>query len=236
MTDPSNAQLTLDLPSRGGARRGAGRKAAPGRKGLVPHARRPAHRGVNPVHVTMRAVSTAPDLRAQRPFRGVKAALAHVARRGVVRVVHFSVQRDHIHVIVEAADGRALGTGLQLLWSLVARAVNLTVGRRGRLWRDRYHRHDLTSPRQVRNALVYVLFNFRKHMPEDAWEVLDQLDPRSSAIWFDGWHPRAGPLLLALQGSNPEGAAPLTVEPRTWLASKGWRRLGLIRPEERPLS
>jgi putative transposase len=199
----------------------------------VPHAPRPLHVARHPAHVTMRAAAGAPDLRAQRPFRAVRAGLVHAANRGRIRVIHFSVQRDHVHAIVEASDGVTLSRGLQSLWSVVARAVNLTVGRRGSLWRDRYHRRYLTSPRQIRNAIVYVLFNFRKHRPEDAWEILHQLDPRSSAAWFDGWHPRAGPLVAELRRA-PLARRRATMEPSTWLAREGWRRLGLIRPEEGP--
>jgi putative transposase len=160
------------------------------------------------------------------------------------------VQRDHVHLIVEASDGTQLARGMQGLASAIARAVNRVVGRRGRFWRDRYHRRDLHTPRQTRNAIVYVLMNFRKHTPEDAIEVLHGLDPRSSAAWFDGWDSRAGPLVAAVQqacaaafprdgarGGGRTAVTPLPVRPaETWLGASGWRRLGLIRAEERPAS
>jgi putative transposase len=152
------------------------------------------------------------------------------------RPTHFSVQRDHLHLIVEAAEDMPLARGMQAVSSRVALAVNRALGRRGPLWRDRYHRHDLTTPRLVRNSIVYVLMNFRKHGPEDCIDTLDQLDSRSSAQWFDGWDPRAGPLLDALLrrvGANADAVAPITPA-RTWLGARGWRRLGPIRPEERP--
>lgn len=46
----------------------------------------------------------------------------------------------------------------------VSRRLKKALGlARAKIWSDRYHRRDLTSPRQVRNALVYVLANYKKH-------------------------------------------------------------------------
>jgi putative transposase len=234
----SHDQLTLALPSWGGQRPGAGRKPGPGRKGLVPRVRRPPHDPNHPVHVTMRAGSGVPDLRAQRPFRAVRRCFVVLTRKAAVRVIHFSVQRDHVHLIVEASGGTELARGLQGLASAIARAVNRAVGRRGRVWRDRYHRRDLQSPRQVRNAIVYVIMNFRKHAPEDALLRLHRLDPRSSAAWFSGWDSRAGPLVAEVRCAWRRSAGDAEGSPvsasTTWLGEHGWKRLGLLRAEERP--
>jgi putative transposase len=230
----TSSQLDLALPTWGGRRRGAGRKPAPGRKGLVPRVRRPLHNPRHPVHVTMRA-GVAPDLRAYTPFRAIIGCLRRLATRDSLRVIHFSVQRDHLHLIVEAPPGSELSRGVQGLASGVARAVNRAVGRRGRLWRDRYHRHDLTSPRQMRNTIRYVLMNFRKHRPEDALDTLHTLDSRSSAAWFDGWDPRDGPAVIGFRAKLPADlrVAP-TSEAGTWLGTRGWRRLGALRVAEGP--
>ena len=100
-----------------------------------------------------------------------------------------------------------------------AKAVNRTLRRRGTVWADRFHARALRTPREVRNALVYVLNNFRKHVPGARG-----IDPRSSAPWFSGWRIRMRP---------PPGAAPV-VAPRTWLARVGWLRGGRLDPDERP--
>jgi putative transposase len=182
----------------------------------------------------MRACSSAPDLRAQTPFRALRGTLFRLTRRASLRVVHFSVQRDHVHMIVEAPEGTLLARGLQGLASGIARAVNRAVGRRGRFWRDRYHRRDLKTPREVRTAIVYVLMNFRKHGPEDMLFREQELDPRSSAAWFDGWDPRAGPLVGKVRSAvRVLGDAPITPS-KTWLGTSGWRKLGPVRAAERP--
>jgi REP element-mobilizing transposase RayT len=244
-------QLALPFPNRwGGARRGAGRKA--GARACTPHRARPPHRRGEPVHVTLRA-RLAP-LRSQFLFPVVRLALARASRRAPerFRIVHFSVQRDHLHLIVEAEDERALSSGMRSVAIRVARYVNDVLSRRGPLWAERWHGRALRSPREVRHALVYVLANFRKH----ATRALPAgVDPFSSALWFDGWRgfrpgSRAGPppavgrpwrstsanRATSEVGATSESRARSARDfaPRTWLAAVGWRRHGLIGLTEQP--
>ena len=134
-------------------------------------------------------------------------------------MLQFSVQDDHVHLIVEADDTQALRRGLRGLAIRVARAVNRALGRRGAVWGDRYHARALTSPRPVRHALVYVLMNLRKHHVGGRG-----MDPCSSAKFFDGWR----------EPVRTESARAPVVRARTWLAAVGWRRHGLLGIDERP--
>jgi len=154
-------------------------------------------------------------LRSDRVFPAVRSALA-AASHGGFRIIQFSAQTDHLHLIIEADDRTRLSSGLRGLAIRVARAVNRALGRRGAVWGDRYHARPLTTPREVRNALVYVLQNVAKHA-----RGLHGLDPCSSARWFDGWHDAAA--------AGTIERAPVA-KARTWLATVGWRRHGLINP------
>jgi len=141
--------------------------------------------------------------------------------------VHLSIQRTHIHLIVEADDREALIRGMQGFQISAARRLNLAISdgepRKGQVFLDRYHARVLTAPRQVRNCIAYVLNNFRHH----AGSRPTVLDPYASGIFFDGWN--AGPWRV------PDGYEPLpVVEPNTWLLSTGWRRHSLIDPYEVP--
>ena len=210
----------MDLVFRtwGGRRAGAGRKRAPGKRPGVAHRKRDAHRARCPVHVTLRANARLPSFRAADTFRSLRGALAASSSKASFRLLHFSVQRDHVHLLVEADDSASLSRGVQGLAIRAARAVNRVLGRRGSVWADRFHARDLTTPREVRNALVYVLSNLKKHV-----RAARGLDPCSSAAWFSGW-------ALA---SAPRGASPLATA-RTWLARVGWRRWGPIGADETP--
>jgi len=209
-------QLELRPRTWGGKRPRAGRKPS-GRKVGVPHRARPVHDARHPVHVTLRTCHGLPSLRMDPIFPAVRRGLAQ-ASRGGLRVLQFSVQHDHVHLLVEALDVR-VPRGLQGLAIRIAKGVNRILGRRGRVWSDRFHARALRTPREVRNALVYVLHNWKKHVPGARG-----LDWRSSAIWFQGWR-------VPIQ--SMKGRAPV-VAPRTWLAAIGWRRLGLLHPDDRP--
>jgi len=227
-------QLALDFEARrwGGRRKGAGRKPRAERKGFVAHTPRPEHHEQHPQHVSVRCRAAAPDLRTQRAFAAIRAVLARSSEKGF-RLLHFSIMHDHLHLMVEADSGLALSRGLQRLLSRVAMAVNAVARRRGSLFRDRYHRQDLRTPTQVRNALVYVLFNHRKHLAAAApvWPgYLTDLDPFSSAAWFRDWRANAAPGSHVLAGAGP----PIVATPRSWLAHTGWRRRGLISLHEAP--
>jgi putative transposase len=189
----------------------------------VAHRSRPTHKPRFPVHLTLRAGRGLPSFRLPRLFAGVRASIAASSRRGF-RVLQFSVQGDHLQLLVEARDNPTLSSGARGLSIRTARAVNKLLGRRGRVWADRYHTRALTTPREVRHGLVYVLMNVKKHRP--GWRGLD---PCSSARWFDGFrHPPEFP-------PPPAGPDPPPVQPaRTWLAAHGWRRHGLIAVAEAP--
>jgi putative transposase len=213
----SSRQLELVFPSRGGRRAGAGRKPGPGRR-KVTHRKRPRHDPHLPVHVTLRARDGLPSLRVNRVWLALERTLAR-SSDGTFRVVHFSAQADHLHLIVEADAPTRLTSGMQGLAIRAAKAINRVLGRHGRVWSDRYHARTLATPREVRNALVYVLQNWKKHE-----HVADGLDPRSSARWFAGWH----------EGADAGASASPVPPPRTWLAHTGWQRYGLVGRDEGP--
>ncbi len=230
----AKGQLPLPLPATwGGKRRGAGRPASP--RSSTPHRALGDHKARYPVHATLR--SSFRPLRSAHVFPSLKIALAATNRRDPesFRILHFSVQHDHVHLIVEASDKRALSSGMRSIAIRIARTVNELVTRKGKFWADRWFGRALTSPRQVRNALVYVLQNFRKHA---RLRMPDGVDPYSSGLEFDGWRgfsrgsTRAPPLAGRVEWA-PGGETPVA-KARSWLAEVGWRTHGLVGIDEVP--
>jgi REP element-mobilizing transposase RayT len=160
-----------------------------------------------------------PSLRAPRLFAAVRGALARASKEDF-RLTHFSVQSDHLHLIVEAAEKQALSRGMRGLVIRCALAVNRVLGRKGPVWGDRYHARALETPREVRHGIVYVVMNFKKHRPADR----QRIDGCSSAPWFDGFHE---PVPKSLD-------PPPVASSETWLGRTGWRRHGLVRLAETP--
>ncbi|NUO51822.1 MAG: hypothetical protein HOV80_23475 [Polyangiaceae bacterium] len=221
-------QLSLPLTSGWGGRRpGAGRKRAnPSARASTAHRDRGVHRRAEPMHVTLRRGRNLPSFRADLAFRVLTDAIG-ASQRGTFRITHFSVQVDHIHLLVEASDKATLSAGMRGLVIRMARRLNAALHRRGRVWADRWNGRALSTPREVRNALAYVLLNGRKHRA-----IPFGLDPCASVLWsadvFADPVYRTGLRLLASE------RAPSVAEPKTWLLQTGWRRHGLLRLTDMP--
>jgi putative transposase len=225
MTRRQPAQQTLTFRTWGGARKGAGRKRGPG-SGLR-HAPRPELDGRTPAHLTLRISRLVPNLRTERCMHVLRRAFREGRERGGFRLVQYAVQPDHLHLIVEASDKKALSSGMRGLSIRIARQLNGTLGRRGQVFADRYHARQLKTPREVRNALAYVLLQAHRHAAKGRGGMATPVvDPCSSAPLFDGFtgerRPRAGPWDATV------------VAARTWLLTTGWRRHGKIDPWEIP--
>jgi len=234
-------QLCLDqarrATGRGGWRPGAGR---PRTRDGVSHDARERVSPKHPQHITCRLVEGIPSLR-QRKLVGVLRQCIAKAQRDELRIVEFNVEGNHLHFIVEAASNDARSRGMQGLSTRLARCINRFFGRKGKVFADRYHARALSTPREVRNALRYVLNNARHHGidPGDDW-----IDPCSSAAWFDGWkaedrarhvvEARAPEPVIAGRESEDLAARRGMASPRRDRLRRGpWPAPSLIRNEPR---
>jgi putative transposase len=225
-------QLPL-FKTRVGKRRGAGRPPKGTRAG-APHKKRPFHDARHPVHVVLRVVSAVGNLRRRCVYRAIREATVTTARREDFRIIHLSIQRTHVHLLVEADDKHALSAGMQGFQISAAKHLNAAISksrpgprRRGAVFPDRYHAQPITSPRQARHALSYVINNWRKHEEDRnpvtrAWSI----DWFSSAAMFPDW-AEYGDNVFLLRG--PPTYDPLLVfRPGTWLLREGWKKAGAI--------
>jgi putative transposase len=208
---------------RGGYRPNAGRKRA--ERGRTPHRARPVLSRHVPVHVTLRAAKGLPSFRNEMMVRVIGRAIrAMRAVREDFGIVELSIQCTHIHLIVEAEGERSLSSAIRSFQTRVSKALNRHVLRRkrGKVWGDRYHRVDLTTPRHARHALAYVLQNGHHHGVVRAGTK----DPLSSAPWSSRYVTRAE---LPLETSPTKPA-------RTFMLRVLWERAwpGAILPTEVP--
>ncbi|HEX7837186.1 MAG TPA: transposase [Kofleriaceae bacterium] len=231
-------QLVL-WKKRGGKRRGAGCPPKGNRAGS-PHKGRPFLHARYPVHVVLRVITALGSLRRRCVYQAIREATLTTALRENFRIVHLSVQRTHIHLLVEAEDKEALARGMQGFQISAAKHLNAAISkgkpgprRRGAVFPDRYHAEIITSPRQARHALSYVMNNWRKHQedrraPMSAWTI----DWFSSAAMFPGWAEYGDEAFL---WRGPPTYDPLVVyQPKTWLLREGWKKAGAISCREVP--
>jgi REP element-mobilizing transposase RayT len=236
--DSNPTQLGL-FKKRGGKRRGAGRPPNGPRAGS-PHKTRPELAPRYPVHVTLRVVAAVGSLRRRSAYHAIRQATLTTARREDFRIIHLSLQRTHVHLLVEAADKHALSSGMQGFQISAARHLNAALPhaasgsrRRGTVFPDRYHAQIITSPRQARHALAYVICNWRKHQADRAAPMREwTIDWFSSGIMFPGWAEYGD---AAVMWRGPTTYDPLIVyQPRTWLLREGWKKCGSISYSEVP--
>jgi len=226
----STAGLLPFKGQHGGRRKGAGRKPT-GNAG-VRHRQRQVLASRFPVHVTVKLQRGLPRLRRREEYGALRAAFhagcAGVKQRGAFRLCHYAVLNDHLHFLVEAHDRTSLSRGLQGLLVRIARTLNKLWARRGKVFADRYHDRILRTPREVRNAIRYVLQNARKHAAEGRMLAVPQaIDTYTSAPWFDGFRET-----ITVRGLEVV-IRPVT-SARTWMLTLGWRRHGLLSVHELP--
>jgi len=168
-------------------------------------------------------------LRRGKTYQAIARALRRTLGEAAFRVCHTSIQRNHLHFLIEANDQAALSHGMRSLAITAARAINEALGRKGRVFAYRYHATAISSPRQMRNALSYVLNNWRRHDEDESSEAAQRaaLDPYSTALAFRGW--REGVFAIPDGDARLAGYEPLpSAAPETWLLRVGWERHGPI--------
>ena len=220
-------QGALPFRQNGGRRAGAGRKPK-GEKALVGHGPRALLAARFPAHVTMKLLRGLPRLRSKREYAALRAAFAAGCDRHGFRLTHYAVLNDHLHFLVEARDRAVLSRGLQGLAIRIAKALNRLWRRAGTVFADRYHDRILKTPREVRNALRYVLGNGKKHAAEGREVAVPQaIDTFTSAPWFDGFRET---IVVRGIAAMPR---PITAA-HTWMLTIGWRRHGRLSVHEVP--
>jgi REP element-mobilizing transposase RayT len=140
------------------------------------------------------------NLRSSRVFRRLRRSFEKARGRFGCRLIHFSVQGNHLHLIIEADDSGALSRGMQGLCIRIAKALNAMMQRAGRVFDDHYHSRLLRSPTELVRAIRYVLGNAQHHFG------VRGVDPYSSA--------------------SLEETEAVVSAPRGWLLRVGWKLAG----------
>jgi hypothetical protein len=203
----------------GGKRKGAGRK---NQTGTINHLKRERVNSKTPIHVTMKLRHGLPDIQCPEMHEKFKAGALKAKALGL-RVVHYTVEWDHIHMLLECSNNKALSQGMKSLGASFGRAIRKFAGGKGRVFKERFHMRVLKTPTEVRNAMAYVLTNTSKHH-----KMAPGPTPYSSGMYFSEWKKllgrRAGPNLrefVPLTSKLPE----FLCEPKSWLAREGWRKV-----------
>ena len=207
---PTQAPRTRSKRSTWGGRRpGAGRKRSFKKNQDVPHEKRPAFEDLSVFHVTLRMIPRLPTLRAHEPANAIANIFAHAVHEDRLAPVHWSIQTNHLHMVLEVDSTTVLARGMHSLTVRIAKALNKAWKRKGTVFARRYYARPVVGPRETRNVIRYVLLNRKRHGSR-----LDAVDPYSSGRWFDGWSTPPPPA--------PPGPKP-AAEARSCLLKEFWR-------------
>ena len=204
------------------------RRKKPGRKRTKnspePHRSREVFTRRRVLHVRLLMKDDVPNLRRKRSlWRVLSRAFSLGCSKPGFRICQFSIQTNHIHMVVEADNHVALSKGMQGFSIRLAKTLNTALNRKGQVLRERYRVTHMATPTQVRHTLAYVLNNARRHGAD-----IEGADPLSSARYFLGF---AQPISLPLASAHaPRPVAP----PQTDLLKSRWRFIGLIDVNETP--
>jgi len=216
-------QLEIDLrprTKRGALRKKLGRPVT-GRRMDPRHRTRPELDPHHPVHIVLRVTREVASLRTRHAYRAIRRAVDRSRARSDFRIAHMSIQSNHLHLLVEADGKDALRSGMQGFAISAARRLNRELRRkRGDVFAFRYHATVITSPAQARNAISYIVNNWRHHR-RDLYDSR-RFDPYSSAHAIAEW------------GIRPREDQLPVVRPTTWLLTDGYKRGDPIRPDEIP--
>lgn len=85
------------------------------------------------------------------------------SQRHGFRIIQFSMQSNHVHLIVEAQNNQILEKGMRSLTNSFAKRLSKTKRLNGTIQMERYHLHLLRTPTEVQNAIDYVIHNHEHH-------------------------------------------------------------------------
>ncbi|MCB0412820.1 MAG: transposase [Bdellovibrionales bacterium] len=224
-------QRILQNLGHGGVREGAGRKKS--KNSGVSHSRRPELSSSHPLHITVKIRPGLPSLRTKKCHQALRYAIRRAKEYGL-RVIHFAILSNHVHLIVEVKEKHTLSIGMQSLGICFSKAINRLCHNKGSVFKDRYHAVILKTPTQLKRALIYVFENAAKHAKK-----LEVFDFYSTLCLFNEWkllffekrysknQKQGCRKCLSIPKIQPEKLQVLSEslsKPQTWLLKSGWMR------------
>jgi hypothetical protein len=164
-----STQLSLNIykGKRGGRRPNAGRKRRLSRG--IAHEPREKVRTQIPLQVNFKYKLSVKN---KEGLKALHKAIRNARSHGL-KIMHYSLQHNHVHLIIEATNNKLLTKGMRSLTITLAKAIN-----KGRIQIQRYHLHVLKTIRERKNAVHYVLLNEKKHtgkMTVDSYSTIGLL-------------------------------------------------------------
>lgn len=207
----------LEFRTWGGKRKNAGRKR---RSTFASHVRRGRINRQTPVHLTLRLRDGLTGLRSEKFLAQFRKAAVGATKKGL-RILHYSLQTNHFHILAEADNNQILANAMKSLVTCLAIWLKKMWRRKGSIFSERFHSRILRTPTEVKRVLRYILLNYARHAGVSA-----RIDYYSSGHAFSKWQELLNELTDLIreqvaQEVDPDNSRGLS-QPESWLASVGW--------------
>jgi len=138
----------------------AGRK--PKTDAGIRHTARPELERPSSLHLTVKIEKEKANLKNKFILKILKKAILN-ARRFNLKIIHYSLEFDHVHLLIEAENNIILGKGMQSFGVTFSKAINRHRNVSGQVYKHRYHFRKITSAKQLKNVMNYIFKNGVKH-------------------------------------------------------------------------
>jgi REP element-mobilizing transposase RayT len=128
----------------------------------IRHRERPKLTRLSSLHLTIKIKRIKADLKNKSILIVLKRAIYNARKKGL-RVIHFSLEFDHVHLLIEAPDNFILGKGMQSLGVTLVRGINKLGQTSGEVYKHRYHFRKINSTRELKVVMNYIFHNGVKH-------------------------------------------------------------------------
>jgi REP element-mobilizing transposase RayT len=127
-------------------------------------------------HLTIKVRENKADIQSKKLLKALHHAIGR-ARLKNLKVVHYTLEYNHVHLLVETNDHRILHAGMQALGISFSKAINKLKSYKGSVYKHRYHQRRIGSARELKNVLLYIFNNGRKHK-----RTTRRIDPFNSLL------------------------------------------------------
>jgi hypothetical protein len=140
----------------------------------IRHTRREEIIAPRPLHLTIKLIRA--DVQNKSILKGLRHAILRARLQGL-RIIHYSLEHDHVHLYAEASDNKTLAKGMKALGGSLVKKIHRHLGTSGSFYKTRYHLRILRSAMEVKHVLNYILKNGIKHKRTSL-----VIDPYNSAL------------------------------------------------------
>ncbi|MDD4973652.1 MAG: transposase [Bacteriovorax sp.] len=126
------------------------------------HTSRPHLSKACSLHLTVKIKKIKAELKNKSVLSILKRAILNARKQGL-KVIHYSLEYDHVHLLIEADNNHILSKGMQSFGVTISKAINRMRKLKGGVYKHRYHFRKISSPRQLKNVLNYIFNNGIKH-------------------------------------------------------------------------